>query len=150
MASQNPSMTAMRSGVVRRAAVVVTAIFCTVAMCSEAMAQGGATPFGSTYRRPTVSPYTMLATPQAASGSAQVGANGTFNPLVYQQLIQPRFEQESSVVTQMQQGRQLNNLQGRVQQIQRDTSSRQINETIRATGHTATFQNLSHFYPGGR
>lgn len=141
--------TSIRSGLGRMAAMAVVALASVAVVSSDARAQG-AMPFsGSTYRRPTVSPYTMLAQPGAVAGSGISGA-GAVNPLIYQQLVQPRFEQESGVVTQMQQGRQLNTLQGRVQQIQRDTSARQINETIRATGHTATFQNLSHFYPGGR
>lgn len=102
-------------------------------------------PFSSTYRRPAVSPYTMLATGNMGGG---VTAQGTFNPLVYQQLIQPREEQEQQFVTQMQQGRQLNNLQNRVQAIQRDTTSRQVNEQIRPTGHASTYLNMSHYYPG--
>ena len=136
-----------RSLLLRSAGIAaLVAITVTVGLGREAWAQGGM-PHGSTYRRPAVSPYTMLATPAGAGAGNGVSQSGSYNPLVYQQLIQPRFEQESGTVTQMQQGRQLNNLQGRVQQIQRDTSSRQINETIRATGHTATFQNHSHFYP---
>jgi hypothetical protein len=38
-------------------------------------------------------------------------------------------------------------MQNQVQQIQRDTRGRQIDETIRPTGHASTYQNLSHFYP---
>ena len=138
--------TLIRSALHRAVCIaVLAAIAVTVGMGGEAWAQGGM-PHSSTYRRPAVSPYTMLAQP-GATGGGGVSQGGTVNPLVYQQLIQPRFEQESGTVTQMQQGRQINNLQGRVQQIQRDTSGRQINETIRATAHTATFQNHSHFYP---
>jgi len=102
-------------------------------------------PFSQTYRRPAVSPYTMLANGSVGGG---VNPQGTLNPLVYQQLIQPREEQERQFVTQIQQGRQINNLQGRVQQIQRDTSARQVNEQIRPTGHASTYLNMSHFYPG--
>lgn len=119
----------------------------------EARAQNGQLPFSNTntYRRPTVSPYTMLAQP--GGGGMGGGVNpqtGGVNPLVYQQLIQPRFDQESQIVGGMQQARQINNLQNRVQQIQRDTSSRQVNEGIRATGHSATYLNMSHYYPGAR
>ena len=114
----------------------------------EARAQNNQTPFSQTYRRPSVSPYTMLATSGAAGVAPGGGVVGSFNPLVYQQLIQPREEQERSIVYQMQQGRQINNLQNRVQQIQRDTSARQVNEQIRATGHVSTFLNYSHYYPG--
>ena len=118
-------------------------------LAAEAHAQNR-TPFSDTYRRPAVSPYTML----ASGGGGVVGPGGvvagTFNPLVYQQLIQPREEQERQFVSQMQQGREINGLQNQVKQIQRGTSERQVNEQIRPTGHSATFQNLSHFYPGGR
>jgi hypothetical protein len=122
-------------------------------LAGEACAQNGGLPFSSTntYRRPTVSPYTMLAQP--GGGGMGGGVNpqsGGMNPLVYQQLIQPRFDQESQIVGGMQQARQINNLQNRVQQIQRDTSSRQVNESIRPTGHSATYLNMSHYYPGAR
>jgi hypothetical protein len=40
-------------------------------------------------------------------------------------------------------------LQNQVQQIGRDTSARQLDESIRPTGHRATYMNYSHFY-GGR
>jgi hypothetical protein len=118
----------------------------------EARAQNGQLPFSNTntYRRPTVSPYTMLAQPGGGGTGGGLNAQGGMNPLVYQQLIQPRFDQESQIVGGMQQARQINNLQNRVQQIQRDTSSRQVNESIRATGHSATYLNMSHYYPGGR
>ena len=102
-------------------------------------------PFSSTYRRPAVSPYTMLAT---GNTGGNVSAGGGFNPLVYQQLIQPREEQERQVVSTMKQERQLNNLQNRVQQIQRSTTERQVNEQIRPTGHASTYLNMSHYYPG--
>jgi hypothetical protein len=44
----------------------------------------------------------------------------------------------------------MSKMQNQVQQIQRDTSARQLDESIRPTGHRATFQNLSHFYPQTR
>ena len=37
-------------------------------------------------------------------------------------------------------------LQNQVQQIGRDTSGRQVDESIRATGHRATYMNYSHYY----
>jgi len=125
-----------------RAVIVAAGV---VGLAGAAEAQNNM-PFSNTYRRPSVSPYTMLATPGGGGGG--VSAQGTFNPLVYQQLIQPREEQERQFVTQMQQGRQINGLQNRVQEIQRDTTSRQVNEQIRATGHASTYLNLSHYYPG--
>ncbi|MGB8853783.1 MAG: hypothetical protein WCC69_09480 [Pirellulales bacterium] len=136
---------------IRTAPLALAAIVAGVAV--DAHAQNGQLPFSSTntYRRPTVSPYTMLAQP--GGGGMGGGVNpttGGVNPLVYQQLIQPRFDQESQIVGGMQQARQINNLQNRVQQIQRDTSSRQVNESIRPTGHSATYLNMSHYYPGAR
>lgn len=114
----------------------------------EARAQNNGAPFSQTYRRPSVSPYTMLGTSGGAGVTPGGAVVGGFNPLVYQQLIQPREEQERSSIYQMQQGRQISNLQNRVQQIQRDTTARQVNEQIRATGHVSTYLNYSHFYPG--
>ena len=132
-------------------ALALTALL--AASAGEACAQNGQLPFSNTntYRRPAVSPYTMLAQP--GGGGMGGGVNpqtGGMNPLVYQQLIQPRFDQESQIVGGMQQARQINNLSNRVQQIQRDTSARQVNEGIRATGHSATYLNMSHYYPAAR
>ena len=134
---------------IRTAPLALAAILAGLAV--ECCAQNGGLPFSNTntYRRPTVNPMTMMAMPGAGMGGG-VNANGTYNPLVYQQLIQPRFDQESQIVGGMQQARQINNLQNRVQQIQRDTSSRQVNESIRPTGHSATYLNMSHYYPGAR
>jgi hypothetical protein len=106
----------------------------------------GPTPFADTYRRPAVSPYTMLG-PGGAGGVAPGGGAGAgFNPLVYQQLIQPRVQQEQGIVSQIRQGRQIDGLSNRVQQIQQGTLSRQVSGQIRPTGHAATYLNLSHYY----
>lgn len=120
-----------------------------VGMAREAAAQGAAKPpFSSIYSRPAVSPYTLLAS-QAGQGNGG-GINnqtGLQQPLIYQQIIQPQLQQQQQVIEQQSQTRQLGRLQNQVQQIQRDTSARQVNETIRPTGHASTYQNLSHFYP---
>lgn len=84
---------------------------------------------------------------QQGNGGGISGQTGMQQPLVYQQLIQPQLQQQQQVIEQQSQTRQLGRLQNQVQQIQRDTSARQINETIRPTGHASTYQNLSHFYP---
>ena len=133
----------------RTAALALTGFVALLA--GEASAQNGQLPFSNTntYRRPAVSPYTMLAQPGGMGGGVNPQSGG-MNPLVYQQLVQPRFDQESQIVGGMQQARQINNLSNRVQQIQRDTSSRQVNESIRATGHSATYLNMSHYYPVAR
>ena len=73
-----------------------------------------------------------------------------FNPMqaqnVYQTMVQPQVQQQQQQVEQISQRRQMGKLQNQVQQIQRDTSSRQLDESIRPTGHRATYLNYSHFY----
>jgi hypothetical protein len=80
----------------------------------------------------------------------QQGMNPLQNQNVYQTLVQPQMQQQQQQITQLQQTRQLGKLQNQVQQIQRDTSGRQIDESIRPTGHRATYMNYSHFYPAAR
>ena len=131
------------------AVVAVMAVGGSLGVAGKAAAQGnGKLPFSNIYSRPAVSPYTLLA------GQAGQGNGGGINnqtgaqmPLVYQQLIQPQLQQQQQVIEQQSQTRQLGRLQNQVQQIQRDTRGRQIDETIRPTGHASTYQNLSHFYP---
>lgn len=131
------------------AVVAVMAVGGGLGVAGKAAAQGnGKLPFSNIYSRPAVSPYTLLAS-QAAQGNGG-GINnmtGAQQPLIYQQIIQPQLQQQQQVIDQQSQTRQLGRLQNQVQQIQRDTSARQINETIRPTGHASTYQNLSHFYP---
>jgi hypothetical protein len=62
----------------------------------------------------------------------------------------PQTQQQQQQITQLQQTRQLGKLQNQVQQIQRDTTARQVDESIRPTGHRATYMNYSHFYPAAR
>jgi hypothetical protein len=126
-----------------QAAVIVAAVMAG----GEAFAQGGGSrggadlPFSQTYRRPTVSPYMQL---------QQQGMNPLQNQNVYQTTVQPQLQQQQQQITQLPQSRQLGKLQNQVQQIQRDTSGRQIDESIRPTGHRATYMNYSHFYPAAR
>ena len=131
------------------AVVAVMAVGGSLGVAGKAAAQGnGKLPFSNIYSRPAVSPYTLLAS-QAAQGNGG-GINnmtGAQQPLIYQQIIQPQLQQQQQVIDQQSQTRQLGRLQNQVQQIQRDTSARQIDETIRPTGHASTYQNLSHFYP---
>jgi hypothetical protein len=117
-------------------------------MAGTAVAQGnGKLPFSNIYSRPAVSPYQMLGNPQnPMSVDPQTGGVAN-NSLLYQQLVQPQLQQQQQVIEQQSQTRQLGRLQNQVQQIQRDTRGRQIDETIRPTGHASTYQNLSHFYP---
>jgi hypothetical protein len=94
-------------------------------------------PFANNYRRPAVSPYMQL-------------QEQGFNPLqtqnIYQTQVQPRMQQEQQQIEQLSQRRQMGRLQNQVQQIGRDTNSRQIDESIRPTGHRATYLNYSHYY----
>jgi len=101
---------------------------------------GGGLPFSSTYRRPAVSPYMQL---------EQQGYNPMQTQNIYQTMVQPQLQQQQQQIEQISQRRQMNSLQNQVQQIGRDTSGRQIDESIRPTGHRATYMNYSHFY-GGR
>jgi hypothetical protein len=99
---------------------------------------GGELPFSnSTYRRPAVSPYMQL---------QQQGFNPLQQQNVYQTMVQPQVQQQQQQIEQLSQRRQMSNLQNQVQQIGRDTSARQLDESIRPTGHRATYMNYSHYY----
>ncbi len=106
----------------------------------EARAQGpgmGQKPFQDTYRRPAVSPMNQISN---FSNNPQMAAN------IYQQLVQPQQEQQRMRLDQMDQQRQMTKMQNQVTQIQRDTRARQIDRTIRPTGHASTYMNYSHYY----
>ena len=99
---------------------------------------GGELPFtNSTYRRPAVSPYMQI---------QQQGFNPMQAQNIYQTMVQPQVQQQQQQIEQQTQRRQMQKLQNQVQQIGRDTSGRQIDESIRATGHRATYMNYSHYY----
>lgn len=118
--------------------VLASALVACGMAASEANAQApGGKPFEDIYRRPAVSAYNQLST---FANNPNVSGN------IYQQLVMPLQQQEQQRIEQMAQRRQVGQLQGRVQQIQRDTSARQLDETIRPTGHASTFQNYSHYY----
>lgn len=107
---------------------------------SPALAQRD-TPFSSTYRRPTVSPYMQM---------QQQGFNPLQQQNIYQTLVQPQVQQQQQQIEQLTQRRQMQKLQNQVQQIGRDTTGRQVDESIRATGHRATYMNYSHYYQPAR
>ena len=94
-------------------------------------------PFSNNYRRPTVSPYMQL---------QQQGYNPMQTQNVYQTMVQPQVQQQQQEIEQISQRRQMGKLQNQVQQIGRDTSARQLDESIRPTGHRATYLNYSHYY----
>jgi hypothetical protein len=110
-----------------------------LAGASDGYSQGNSPlPFSNMYSRPTVSPYMQL---------QQQGMNPLQNQNIYQTMVQPQIQQQQQQLQQLRQARQINSMQNQVQQIQRDTRGRQVDETIRPTGHASTYQNLSHFYP---
>jgi len=123
---------------------ILAGVFVAIA-ATEAAAQGGGNlPFSNTYRRPSVSPMTMMGTGLGGGFEGVAGAG-----LVYQQLVQPRNLQEQQVISQMQQGRAISTLQGRVSETERRVTAR-FDQTIRPTGHASTYMNMSHFYPMAR
>lgn len=137
---------------IRTSLLFIAAMLLTV-ISGAAFAQepGGNLPFTNIYQRPAVSPYTMMGTPGFGAPMQGAGAGGVqmFNPLIYQQLIQPRLEQERQQTTMLRQNRQIGTLQNQVRSIQRDTSMRQIDRSIRPTGHASTFMNTSRYFGGG-
>jgi hypothetical protein len=107
-----------------------------------AVAQGpGSLPFSSTYRRPSVSPFQRL---------AQFNQNPLTNQNTYQTLVQPAVEQQRMQLEQLSQGQRLGGVQQQVQGLERSSQARQIDETIRPTGHASTYMNYSHYYRMGR
>jgi len=99
--------------------------------------QGSQLPFSATYRRPAVSAYNNI---------SSFANNPLAAPNLYQQMVVPAQQQQQQQIEQMTVNRQLNKLQNQVQTIQRDTRGRQIDESIRPTGHRATYMNYSHYY----
>jgi len=120
--------------------MVFAAMTVVVAWAAEARAQGGSPPFSDTYRRPSVNPMTMLGTGVGGGFEGVAGAG-----LVYQQLIQPRNQQEQQFISQMQQGRAISTLRQEVRQSEKRVTAR-FDQTIRPTGHAATYMNYSHYY----
>jgi hypothetical protein len=127
----------------------LAALVASVSLAGTAVAQepAGNLPFTNIYKRPAVSPYTVLGNVGYGAGFDE--GNGGVNPLLYQQFIQPRMEQERQQTQMLRQNRQLGSLQNQVTNIQRDTSARMIDRSIRPTGHRATFMNTSHYYGNG-
>lgn len=135
----------------KRTSLSFLAVLLLTAIAGVALAQepGGNLPFTNVYKRPAVSPYTMLGNvPNPMTVDPMSGAMAN-NTLIYQQLIQPRLEQERQQTTILRQNRQIGTLQNQVQSIQRDTSMRQFDRSIRPTGHASTFMNTSRYFGGG-
>lgn len=134
-------MTCQRRAVMRAMVMAIGAVAAASAGTALAQQGQGNLPFSQIYRRPTVSPYMQM---------SQQGLNPMQGQSAYQLLVQPQLQQQQQQIMQLQQARQMTRMQNQVQQIQRDTSARQLDESIRPTGHRATFQNFSHFYPQPR
>jgi hypothetical protein len=127
----------IRIETIRQFLIVGSLAFCGLAG-SDAHAQAqGHKPFEDIYRRPNVSPYNQI----AAYANSPLQAQN-----VYQQQVKPLVEQQQQRIEQMSQRRDMGRLQGQVNQIQGDSRSRQIDSTIRPTGHASTYQNYSHYY----
>jgi hypothetical protein len=93
-------------------------------------------PFDNIYRRPNVSPYMQL---------QQQGLNPLQNQNIYQTMVQPQVEQQRQQIEQLQQRRQLQQMQSQVANMN-SPRSRQLDESIRPTGHASTYMNYSHYY----
>ena len=108
---------------------------------SATFAQGPSQkPFENTYRRPNVSPYAQL---------TQQGFNPLQSQTIYQQQVQPQMQQQRQQIEQLQQRRQIQQVQSQVANMN-SPRTRQLDESIRPTGHASTYMNYSHFYPMGR
>jgi hypothetical protein len=135
-----PSMNVRKtSPMAWRVALPVTALLLVGTFASTAAAQQGRTPFSDYQGRRGLSPYTAL-----GFQGDNPNTGGALGAL--QNIIRPQQLQASQVRQQQTFGRQLNGVQGQVRTMQRGGG--QMYNTIRATGHSATFQNTSHFYPG--
>lgn len=118
---------------------VVTLAVGLAAAPAIAQGNGGQTPFAEIYRRPSVSPYTML-------------QNQAFNPLgiqnIYQEQVMPQLQIQRQQVEQIRQNQRIGTIQRDVRQLQR--APQRDSDTIRPTGHVSTFLDLSHFYPAAK
>lgn len=96
-------------------------------------------PFSDYSGRRGMSPYTAL----GFQGGSPFGGD-TLN--AYQNLVRPQQLIAAQGQQQRLQNRQLGRLQTQVRSIERGSATPTTN-TIRSTGHSATFMNRSHFYP---
>lgn len=122
--------------------IVAAVLACAIALSAApaaAQGNGGQTPFADIYRRPSVSPYTMM-------------QNQAFNPLgiqnVYQEQVLPQLQIQQQQLEQIRQNQRIGTIQRDVRRLQRP--QQQTSDTIRPTGHVSTFLDLSHFYPAAK
>jgi TolA-binding protein len=116
---------------------LATLIFGVLAAVETAAQGPSSKPFESTYRRPNVSPYMQI---------QQQGLNPLQNQNIYQTMVQPQLQQQHQQIEQLQQRRQLQQVQSQVANMN-SPRSRQLDESIRPTGHASTYMNYSHYYP---
>ena len=122
-------------------ATAMAFVICSLMATGECVAQRpGSQPFQNTYRRPNVSPYMQL---------QQQGMNPLQNQNIYQTMVQPQMQQQQQQIEQLQQRRQMSQIQSQVANMN-SPRSRQLDESIRPTGHASTYMNYSHYYPMGR
>lgn len=113
--------------------------------CSALIAAGLAAParaqmpFSDYSGRRGMSPYTAL----GFQGGSPFGGD-TLN--AYQNLVRPQQLIAAQGQQQRLQNRQLGRLQSQVRSMERGSATPTTN-TIRSTGHSATFMNRSHYYP---
>jgi Spy/CpxP family protein refolding chaperone len=126
-----------RSALLSILATVLACVIVLSATPAAAQSNGGQMPFTDIYRRPSVSPYTMM-------------QNQAFNPLgvqnIYQEQVLPQLQIQRQQLEQIRQNQQIGTIQRDVRRLQRPPQ--QTSDTIRPTGHVSTFLDLSHFYPG--
>jgi hypothetical protein len=123
-----------------RGITIATTVACgLLAAAGPASAQApGQKPFQDIYRRPAVSAYNQI---------ANFGDNPQMAGNIYQQIIMPQQQQQRQQLELIEQGRQVGKIQGQVKQMQQSSQTRQLDETIRPTGHASTYMNYSHYYP---
>jgi hypothetical protein len=105
------------------------------ALANDASAQykGKSRPFDTTSRRPAVSPYMNLLN------------NNTGAATNYQSLVRPQIDQQNY---NAQSASAIKNLQRQqAKSSQRSKSGSEGNQKLRSTGHAATRETYSHFYP---
>lgn len=120
---------------------VVVAIISVCSYLDMGYAQGpGALPFSNVYRRPSTSRYQNM-------------ANFANNPLassnIYQSMVQPNQDLDRTRIEQMTQSLRLGSAQEEIRRLQQPSNT-MIDQSIRPTGHSATFMNYSHFFPSAR
>lgn len=117
----------------------LASLFVLSALIAASGSAWGQMPFSDATTRRGMSPYTAL--------GFQGGNPYTGDTLgAYQNLVRPQQLQAAQMRQQQAQGRQLGRVQSQITSMQR-AASRPTTDTIRATGHSATFMNRSHYYP---